>query len=264
MKENYIEEEISEKIRLFYVALTRAKEQMIILLPKGESDSGQPRLIDTCVRKKYRSLADIMYSVRGEIQKQIIEVDMNNIGISKNYLYKKDVSKLEVLDNEKIIVEELDIEIKEKEQQHYSKTIHKLITEDIDNNIKLGLQMHEVLEYVDFKNPNLDLIDDSFIRSNVEKLLNHDILKNIQDSKIYKEFEFIYEDDNVTHHGIIDCMIENSNYIDIIDYKLKNTSDEAYLKQLNGYANYIKNKTNKDVNIYLYSIIDGELKELDY
>lgn len=264
MKENYIAEEISEKIRLFYVALTRAKEQMILLLPKGDLDNGQPRLIDTCVRKKYRSLADIMYSIRGEIQNQIVEVDLNNVSLSKNYLYKKDASKLEVLDNEKIEVEELNINIQEKEQQHYSKTIHKLITEDIDNNIKLGLQMHEVLEYVDFKEPHLELIEDSFIRDNVAKLLNHNILKNIERAKIYKEFEFIYEDDNITHHGVIDCMIEYDNYIDIIDYKLKNTNDEAYLKQLNGYADYIKNKTNKDVNIYLYSIIDGELKELDY
>lgn len=264
MKENYIEEEISEKIRLFYVALTRAKEQMIILLPKSDLADGQPRLIDSSIRRKYRSLADIMYSVRGEIQNQIIEVDLKNINITKNYLYQKDISKLDVLDSNDIVVEELDMIVSEKEQQHYSKSVHKLITEDIDNNIKLGLQIHEVLEYIDFKNPDLELIDNTFIRSKVEQLLNHKILNNIESAKIYKEYEFIYEEDNVTHHGIIDCMIEYNDYIDIIDYKLKNTDDEAYLKQLNGYADYIKNKTNKKINIYLYSIIDGELKELEY
>jgi ATP-dependent helicase/nuclease subunit A len=264
MKENYIEEEISEKIRLFYVALTRAKEQMIILLPKSDLADGQPRLIDSSIRRKYRSLADIMYSVRGEIQNQIIEVDLKDINITKNYLYQKDISKLDVLDSNDIVVEELDMIVSEKEQQHYSKSVHKLITEDIDNNIKLGLQIHEVLEYIDFKNPDLELIDNTFIRSKVEQLLNHKILNNIERAKIYKEYEFIYEEDNVTHHGIIDCMIEYNDYIDIIDYKLKNTDDEAYLKQLNGYADYIKNKTNKKINIYLYSIIDGELKELEY
>lgn len=262
MKENYIEEEISEKIRLFYVALTRAKEQMIIVLPAHDMDSGMPRLVDTCVRKKYRSLADIMYSIRGEIQKQIINIDLNDIGITKNYLYKKDVSKLDVLDSSKLVVEELGIKLETKEQQHYSKSVHKLITEDIDKNIKLGLEIHEILEHLDFKNPRLDLIEDEFIKDKVQQLLNHSILENINNSKIYKEFEFIYEEDNVTHHGIIDCMIEYDNYIDIIDYKLKNTSDEAYLKQLNGYAEYIGNKTNKPVNIYLYSILDAELKKL--
>ena len=33
---NYIKEEISEKIRLFYVALTRAKEKMIMVMPNIE------------------------------------------------------------------------------------------------------------------------------------------------------------------------------------------------------------------------------------
>lgn len=262
MKENYIEEEISEKIRLFYVALTRAKEQMIIVLPEHIMDTGMPRLLDTCTRKKYRSLADIMYSIRGEIQKQIINIDLNNININKNYLYKKDVSKLNILENSKLEVEELNIEVEKKEQQHYSKSVHKLITEDTNKNIKLGLEIHEILEYLDFKSPRLDLIENSFVKEKIEKLLSNPILNNVMSAKIYKEFEFIYEEENITHHGIIDCMLEYDNYIDIIDYKLKNTNDEAYLKQLNGYAEYISNKTNKKVNIYLYSILDAELKKL--
>ena len=55
-------------------------------------------------------------------------------------------------------------------------------------------------------------------------------------------------------------MFEYENYIDIIDYKLKNIDDEEYLKQLEGYKNYIYNKTKKEVNIYLYSILDNDLK----
>ena len=62
--------------------------------------------------------------------------------------------------------------------------------------------------------------------------------------------------------GIIDLMLEYDNCIKIIDYKLKNTSDKAYLEQLTGYKKYISTKTNKDIQIYLYSIIDGQLKEL--
>ena len=38
MKEKYLKEEISEKIRLFYVALTRAKEKMILILPKSSKE----------------------------------------------------------------------------------------------------------------------------------------------------------------------------------------------------------------------------------
>ena len=53
-------------------------------------------------------------------------------------------------------------------------------------------------------------------------------------------------------------MIENDNEVIIIDYKLKNTDDEAYLKQLAGYKKYISSCTLKRVSTYLYSIIDSK------
>ena len=57
-------------------------------------------------------------------------------------------------------------------------------------------------------------------------------------------------------------MIEHDNRIDIIDYKLNNIKDENYLKQLNGYKEYINSISNKEVNIYLYSIISETLEKL--
>ena len=44
---------------------------------------------------------------------------------------------------------------------------------------------------------------------------------------------------------------------------LKNIEDDAYLEQLNGYKNYISNKLKKNVETYLYSIMDNKLKKLD-
>ena len=57
-------------------------------------------------------------------------------------------------------------------------------------------------------------------------------------------------------------MIENDKEIRIIDYKLKNLDDENYIKQLNGYKNFIEKKTNKKTSIYLYSIIDENIVEI--
>ena len=51
-------------------------------------------------------------------------------------------------------------------------------------------------------------------------------------------------------------MLDYKDHVDIIDYKLKNTNDENYQKQLNGYYNYIKTKTNKPINLYLYSLLE--------
>ena len=63
-------------------------------------------------------------------------------------------------------------------------------------------------------------------------------------------------------HGIIDLMLEYDDEVKIIDYKLNNINDDEYLLQLSGYKKYIEDKTKKNVNIYLYSILKGELKEL--
>ena len=75
--------------------------------------------------------------------------------------------------------------------------------------------------------------------------------------------ELIYESNNEVKHGFIDLMLEYNNHIDIIDYKMKNITDENYIKQLNGYKEYIKSISKKDVNIYLYSIIDDKLEKLN-
>ena len=128
--------------------------------------------------------------------------------------------------------------------------------------MKYCTKVHELLELIDFKNPNYELINDKFIENKIKKLLENNIFNNISNAKIYKEYEFIYELDNIKYHGIIDLMLEYSNYIDIIDYKLKNIKDEAYIKQLTGYKNYIENKTNKKVNIYLYSIMNENLEKI--
>ena len=47
-----IKEEISEQIRLLYVALTRAREKMIIVSPYFNNDSK----LDESLKLKYRSL----------------------------------------------------------------------------------------------------------------------------------------------------------------------------------------------------------------
>ena len=48
----------------------------------------------------------------------------------------------------------------------------------------------------------------------------------------------------------------------IVDYKLKNIDDSNYDKQLNGYREFLKKKTKKEVECYLYSIIDEEYRKV--
>ena len=101
------------------------------------------------------------------------------------------------------------------------------------------------------------------MNNKINSFLNSDLLKENINSKFYKEYEFTYLDDNVYSHGIIDLLIEREDKCIIVDYKLKNIDDENYDKQLNGYRKYISNKTNKEVECYLYSIIDEKVRRVE-
>ena len=259
-KYDFNKEEISEKIRLFYVALTRAREQMIIVIPNKETrtlEKNEDGVIEEIRRLSFNKLSSFIYAVKNYLMKYFEQINIDKLNLTKNYLYPKKI-KQETLNNLKdnIVVEEINIENEVVEEKHFSKETNKLITKEENKLMKFGTKVHEMLELLDFKNIDLSIIDDEFIKSKINKFLKNDLLKNIEKANIYKEYEFIYTKDNNEYHGIIDLMIEYSDHIDIIDYKLKGITDENYKKQLNGYKEYIENLTNKKVNTYLYSILD--------
>ena len=105
-------------------------------------------------------------------------------------------------------------------------------------------------------------IDTSLSDVSIALIKDGKLLSNINNANIYKEYEFMYEKDNTEYHGIIDLLLEYEDHIDIIDYKLNNIKDENYLKQLNGYKEYISTISNKPINIYLYSIISETIEKL--
>ena len=153
------------------------------------------------------------------------------------------------------------IEKKEIIQSHFSKGGIKLINSKEKEVMEFGTQMHYYMETLDLKNPDYTNIPKEFI-DKIEKFLHSDLMKEMNKANIYQEYEFMFDDDNEEKHGIIDLMMEYSDYIDIIDYKLKNIQDDAYTIQLSGYQDYIHKLTNKPVNIYLYSIMDSIYKKL--
>ena len=78
LKYNTKKEEISEKIRLLYVALTRAKEEMIIVCPAFEKDVE----LSEYTQMKYKSFYNIIESIRYELEDYIepIKIDINKEG----------------------------------------------------------------------------------------------------------------------------------------------------------------------------------------
>ena len=60
---------------------------------------------------------------------------------------------------------------------------------------------------------------------------------------IYKEYEFVYNVDQVMRHGIIDLLIVYDDKVIIVDYKLNDINQKVYLEQVKGYIDYVKTIT---------------------
>ncbi len=263
-KEDNVKNEISEKIRLLYVALTRAKEKMIIVTSLDNDKfyiTNSSNVIDDLDRMKYKSFKDILNSVYTYIEKYITNIPIPLI--NNEYKIAKNIN-LSDLNNSKeiIIVEEKEIIKETLKENHFSKEENKLITNEEKENMKFGINLHYMLENINLKNPNYNILNDNE-KSILSDLLKNSIFSNINNAKIYQEYEFIDIKENEEKVGIIDLMLEYADHIDIIDYKLKHTDDPAYKKQLQGYKSFIESKTHKKAFTYLYSLTTRTLTKID-
>ena len=245
IKDRYIKEEISERIRLFYVALTRAKEKMILLCDMNgdeENNNYNNGIVKDEIRSSYRSFQDILSSISFSLKDYIKNINIEEYNLTKSYeigVSKKiNLSKT----NEKINVSEVEdnssLIIKEKASK--DPIIH---TKEEIELMEYGTKMHKIFEYEDFNNPQDKHVIDFLNTYGYKK-----------ESTVYKELEFTYEKDGKEINGVIDLLIEYDDHIDIIDYKLSNIEDIAYIKQLKEYKEYISTIKDKPINIYLYSI----------
>ena len=245
--DNYFLEEVSEKIRLFYVAVTRCREKMIIVTSLDSESEKYSHLVPYNERIKYRSFLDILNSI-SVIDKYVVDR-------SANYSHEYDDTRIKnidivkngnIIDKRKIELDYSDI----IDSKKFSKEIKKIIDLDTIKTMEYGTLIHEELEYSIFDRDN-----NLYINNLLGKIDNNFI-------NVYREYEFMYLDENEMFSGVIDLMLEYDDYINIIDYKLKEIDDKNYIKQLNGYKKYIEIITNKRVDVYLYSILSNELKQI--
>ena len=266
LKQKYYFEEIGEKIRLFYVALTRCKEKMIMIASLDENSTDKDNnIVSDVIREQYRSFLDILKSIYEDVDSRIVDIQLDNIPISNDYKILN-VNKLpdNLSTDVKLNVSEYTYEKQILTKEHFSKSVNSLIDKNTMNNMRFGTRIHKLFELVDFKNPEFDkLAMTDYEKQCIIKFLSQPLLANINSANIVKEYEFYTNIDNEEKHGIIDLILEYDDHIDIIDYKLKSINDINYVKQLDGYRKYIENKSRKKVDIYLYSIIDKTMEKLN-
>lgn len=243
IKNESILEEVAEKIRLFYVALTRAKEKMIMVMPEVKNYSyNKP---DYLIEAKYRSFYSFLESIFFEMNKYSKGINLSSLGLTKDYEFNKVLGKNLNENSKSINFINVVLDVNMLDKAHASKKINKLLSVDDKKLLDAGNKLHEYFEYSDLLTSDNDL----------KKYFDFD------NATIYQELEFIYEDDK-EYHGIIDLMLEYSDKIIIVDYKLKNVNEDDYIKQLHVYLNYVKSISNKKTYLYLYSIIDKTIKEV--
>ena len=258
VKEEYYEKDISEKIRLFYVATTRAKEKMIMVAPLQDYEQ---EIDDTTDANKlrYRSFLDMLISIKNALKPYRRRVSLDDTACTHDY---DKIPTIERKDEITIPFTYFHYEGKKEERQRgrYSKksTLPDLKERDM---MEKGTEFHRLLELIDWNNREAFYQEhhiDGSITKLIEEFFQVAFLKDIQPIEIYREYEFTDEG----RHGMIDLLIETENTFLIVDYKLKNIDSKSYDDQLNGYRTYLKKITNKEIKCYLYSIIDGIHREI--
>ncbi len=232
-----------ENLRLLYVALTRGIDRNILLLDKNRFTTP---IIYPDESKNFGSLVYYAYSISPFLNR--------NVSLSDEEIKKKE--KYPTYD---IAFDEVRPTYKEVVVSHPSKEVKINNPELLDE----GTKVHYILEHLDFEHPDLSFLSGSEARykSKIEEILKLDIFKGVTNDMLHHEYEYYDEEENL--HGVIDCLIERSDHIDIIDFKLKNIEDEAYERQVNAYRKYISTLTSKPINMYLLSINDIILKKVD-
>ncbi len=260
LKENYIKEEISEKIRLFYVALTRAREKMIFVADLKEKQTlNSDLVIKDDYRLATRSFLDFLSLIYKSLKPYLINIDVNKLALTKDYNLSLQKFTNDFEDGNFIETLDFKMPLDILDQTRFSKSMNKLKTLEDKKKLQQGLDIHSIMENMNLLNPNYDIVPSNYLEY-VKAFIESSVLKGV--INYYQEYEFIYETDNNIYHGIIDLLLEYEDHFLIVDYKLKNTMDDAYKDQLKGYKNYLKTITCKDIDVVLYSFLDKEFTKV--
>ena len=235
-------ESFEERLRLFYVAVTRVRERLILFYQ--EKENGDSEIYSPISMNSFRSFVHFLH----------LE---DKYGETSNYPIKtfdaEDHFSFEDLTIKHINIEPVEV---------FKKMASKERTSEVDNSLlEFGTEIHYLLEIVDYESKDLSFISDSRMRKYVNNVLQSEIFKNVENSQVLHEYSFFDEKNGVS--GIIDCIVTREQSIDIVDFKLKNLDDEKYILQLHTYRDYIEQTTDKVINMYLISAITGEVKQIE-
>ena len=126
--------------------------------------------------------------------------------------------------------------------------------------LRFGEKLHRLLELSDFASKDSSWIKEDAERKLIQGVLSLSLFEKAGEAKVYHEYAFYDEDNDL--NGIIDLLLVYPDHIDLVDFKTSNIEDEAYVKQLDSYSEYLKKVFNKPIKRYLLSIVGQTFKEI--
>ena len=264
IKHRHALDELSERIRLLYVALTRAREKLIIVDCMDDYPLANGYTMENLLARK--GFSDCILSCF--LPHELFEIHSFN----QSYI-------LEPLDRPLIPVESIPSYGPTIEPtQHSSSATAYMKTIDIEEHeasLQDGTVLHEALEVLDLHQLNdADLTNyDPTMTSYQRKALIHygqtmtDFIHEHGITQIQKEYPFIYYENDAAASGSIDWIGQGNDGIHIVDYKTTNASvDDLILRyhdQLNYYRTIIKKaEPDQPIHLWIYSFHHGSFIEV--
>ncbi len=251
---------VSERIRLLYVALTRAKEKQLIVvdiatLKAKKTPYDEKGYVRQSIRETYRSYMDLMSDLEFPVS-WYREADLKE----RSYKQSAAISAETIPDRtyREFVFTTTDIV-----REHFSRGVRRLLDPEEHSKIATGTSLHRQMETIDFHDLERSLQHRRpEIREITKKLLRHDLFANLESAEIHQELPFVIASAEKETTGVIDLLLVWKDKAAIIDFKLSNLEKEAYILQLQGYRDYVMHVTGKSVETYLYSFSDDLLKKV--
>lgn len=288
------DDRVKEELRLFYVALTRAKYALHLTLVSDDDDRsdgfyGADSFIDYVPRNIPVTRFDEDDFTALELKEGVRKVLIGKTDASVENRIRKNLSFEYPFMADTVLPMKISVTQANEVREEDEKKVY--VISDEDTSAEKGTIAHKFMQFLNFKAP----VNEEFSRMIKDGILSEEEAKSINAEKIekavsgsnlsdlggdiYREKSFIAElpaklvlesesEANVLVQGVIDLLEVSEDGARIIDYKYSAKSPEqlvkTYKKQLNLYAAAVENILKIPVKSKtILSLLTGEKAEID-
>lgn len=272
LNEKIKSEEYTEYLRLLYVAVTRAQDNLIIT---GKAKSNINEIQEGSWYNLALNEAQRYFTLNEKNGVYEFPPTINEYSNNKEIIYNSQEridtkieceSTINTTSTSKINEENVNFSDSKDINLCLSKRIsqpgltEKEHIEFDDYGVEIGLCYHKILEYYAKKISNLDKFIDleiltfpdylaSKIKLNIKQILKDKYLNDLLKHKYYSEIEFFYKDSTEMITAVrLDLLVFKEEEIIIVDYKSDNIISDRYEKQLSLYRKIVQD-TYKNMNV---------------